>query len=161
RQHETAMRYALGASRLRVFRELATQCMVLAALGGAAGLFLADATKQLILAIAPANIPRLAAVAINWRVALFSAALSVIAGSFFSFSLLPGFQGLNGSPIDSFRTARRSSLGRSAMRWRSALVVVQVSLCMVLLVGSGLMLRSLVSLLGVDLGFSTDRVLAM
>jgi putative ABC transport system permease protein len=161
RQHETAMRYALGASRLRVFRELATQCMVLAALGGSAGLFLADATKQLILAMAPANIPRLPAVAINWRVVLFSAALSVIAGGFFSFCLFPGFQGLKGSPIDSFRTARRSSLGRTAMRWRSALVVIQVSLCMVLLVGSGLMLRSFVSLLGVDLGFTTDRVLAM
>ena len=159
RQREIAMRIALGASRLRVLRELAIQNLVLAAFGGLAGLLLAASTKQSILMIAPANIPRLADMTLNGRVGLFTAGMSMLTGIFFT--LFPSWQAFKASPIDSLKVGQRNSPGRTAMRWRSTLILLEVSLSMMLLVGAGLLLRSFISLQGVDLGFSTQHVLAM
>lgn len=159
RRHEIAMRIALGASRGRIFRELATHSVLLAVLGGAAGLAIAAGAKQLMLAVAPDDIPRLANAALNWPVVLFGAVLALGTGLFVS--VLPGWQASKAGALGFLRTSPRSSAGRATMRWRSVLVVVQVALCMVLLVGAGLMLRSFVSLQAVELGFATERVLAM
>jgi putative ABC transport system permease protein len=159
RRHETSVRFALGASRFRVIRQFLAESMLLAAGGCAGGLLFGWAILRVLLALAPAQMPRLANVAMDWRVFGAAAALSVFTG--LVFGLAPAWHAAASKAADSLRTATRNSGGRPQVFWRTALTVSEMALSLVLLTGAGLLLKSFVTLIGVDLGFHPDRVVAM
>ena len=157
RRHEIAVRFALGASRGRVARELLVQSLVLTTLGAAAGWLLALVLKDVIVGLAPMAIPRLNEVALDLRVLGFAAAVTAAAG--IGFSLLPASRLARTRPVEALGPAARVISSRWALRSRSTLVVVEVAVSVVLLVSAGLMIRSLATLNGVDLGFRTDDII--
>ena len=159
RRREIALRFALGATRVRVISALVTENLVLAGAASALGVVLAMSIKHLLLATAPQNVPRLAGVAIDARVLIYTAAVGLITGLLFG--VIPAWQAGHSRPADALSGAGRVVAGRTVMRWRNALMLAQISLSIVLLVGAGLMVKSLLRLNDVDLGFTTERVLAM
>lgn len=158
RNREIAMRIALGASRGRVIRTLLTESLVVAALGCLAGLALGAALIRLLVALAPASIPRIESTAMDARVFLTTVAVAFASGIFFG--VLPAYQTTRIDPADSLRSLDRNLSGRHQIRWRSTLTIAEVGLCTVLLIGAGLLLRSFVAVLNVDLGFRSERILA-
>jgi putative ABC transport system permease protein len=158
RRREVALRLALGATRGRVVRELLVQSLVLSLLAALAALALAAVTKGLIVSAAPSSMPRLDGVGLDWRALAFTGAVALLTG--IVFGILPAWQAARTQPFATLGAGSRVVAGSWVMRWRGALIVVEIALSTVLLVGAGLMVRSLVALNGVDLGFRTDRVLA-
>ncbi len=152
RQRELALRTALGADRARVAKELLGESVALGLLGGIAGLGVAYAAIRLLVAIAPETLPRLEAITIDSSVLALTMGLSLAAGVVFG--LLPVFKytrpGVVGALKEGGRTA---SDGRERQRARGTLVVAQIALALVLLVGSGLMIRSFQALRQVHPGF--------
>ena len=159
RRREIAVRFALGASRLRVVTSLVVESLVLAAAATAIGAVFAVWITNLLLAVAPQNIPRLAGVTIDLRVLLYAFAVGAATG--LTFGIIPAWQAGHSRPADALSGAGRMVAGRTVMRWRNGLMLAQVALSVVLLVGAGLMIKSLVRLNHVALGFSTENVIAM
>jgi putative ABC transport system permease protein len=159
RRREVAVRYALGATRGRVYTALITESIVLALLASVAGLCFAIWIKGLLIGVAPASMPRVADVALDGRVVLFTLALSFLTG--IVFGGLPAWQAGNANPVDALSSGGRVMAGKRVMRWRNALMITQLALSALLLVGAGLMIKSLVKLNRVELGFDTDAVLAI
>ena len=157
RRREMAVRVALGAARSRVMTELITESLLLSGVACGVGLLLAEVTRRLLVAAAPASIPRLADVSLDWHVLLFAAIVSLATG--LGFGLLPAWQAGRARPVDALRSSERVVAGTWVMKWRNALMVVEVALSAVLLTGAGLMLKSLVILNGVELGFQPEHVL--
>jgi putative ABC transport system permease protein len=157
RRREMAVRVALGAATTRVMTELVTESLVLAGVACAVGVALAELTRRLLVAAAPASIPRLAGVTLDWRVLIFAALVSLVTG--LGFGLLPAWQAGRTRPVDALRSSERVVAGTWVMKWRNALMVVEIALSTILLTGAGLMLKSLVLLNGVELGFEPNRVL--
>jgi putative ABC transport system permease protein len=158
RRREVAVRVALGASRARVLLELAVQSLVLAALGGLAGLALGVWLTGLLVSQAPATLPRLDEVALNGRTLLFTGAVALVTA--LVFGALPAWQVRRARPFDVLNATSRSMAGFRAQRSRSALLFAEVALSMVLVIGAGLMVRSLMRLNAVDLGFDPVNVIA-
>lgn len=160
RQREVAVRTALGAGRGRVLRLYLTESAVLGALGGVAGLGLAAAAMRLVVALDPGTLPRLEEVSIDGTVLAFALVASLFSTlAFGSFPVLRlRFDDLVGALKDGGQNATGS---RSRNRTRHALVIAQVALALVLLVGSGLMLRSFDRLSNVDPGFDVADALSM
>ena len=160
RRGDVAVRAALGAGHGRLIRELLTESVVLAVLGGGLGVALALLGTDVLVALAPENTPRLSEVVIDARVLAF--ALTVTAVSGLLFGLVPS---LRLPRVDLQGTLREGSGGagtsRRAARGRGALVVGQVALALLLLVGAGLMLRSFSELSRFDLGFDEERLLTV
>ena len=155
RTREMAVRSALGAGRQRVVRQLLTESVVLAVMGGALGLVLAywglDAARTL----APQSIPRLASIGIDARTMAFTGVVALVTGLLFG--LFPSLQAGRG---DLQRMLRDGSRGSTSVgRARGTLVVSQVALSLILLVGAGLMIRSFAKLQAVDPGFDPEGVL--
>jgi putative ABC transport system permease protein len=160
RQREIAVRAALGASRLRVMRQLLTESLLLTGIATPVGLALAFAGVRFVGWWNPANVPRVADVAVNLRVLLFTAAVAVFTS--LVFSLAPAVRALRVDLTDSLKDgAQGASSGGGRQRYRHALVVIEMALAVVLLVGAGLMLRSLWALQRVHLGFDPSQVLTM
>ena len=160
RQREIAVRAALGASGFRVMRQLLTESLVLTGIATAVGLALAFAGVRFVGWWNPANMPRVAEVTVNLRVLLFTAAVAVFTS--LAFSLAPALRALRVDLTDSLKDgAQGASSGGGRQRYRHALVVVEMALAVVLLVGAGLMLRSLWALQRVQLGFDPSQVLTM
>jgi putative ABC transport system permease protein len=159
RKREITIRVALGASRARIIGELLIQSVVLALSGCAVGLLFGGWTQQFLVGIAPAGMPRLDTVALNGRVVLFTILLSLVTGILFG--LIPAFQVSKSRPAEAMRATSRNLAGSAVMRWRNLLMTAEIAVSMVLLVGAGLMLKSFITLNGVNLGMSTERVLAM
>lgn len=159
RRHQTSVRFALGASRLRIVRQFLVESLLVAAAGCAAGIALGVVLMRLLVHAAPRNIPRLDSVAMDWRVFGVATAIATLTG--IVFGMIPAWQASRTKPAESLKSSERNSVGKSQVRWRSALTVAEVALSMILLVGAGLMLKDFVEVLGVDLGFRPDRVLAM
>ncbi|MDQ3168765.1 MAG: ABC transporter permease [Acidobacteriota bacterium] len=159
RRREVAVRYALGATRTRVYTTLVTESVVLAMLASIAGLCLAIWLKGVLVSVAPASLPRLSDVALDTRVVLFTLVLSLITGIIFGG--VPAWQAGQPNPIDAMSSGGRVVAGRKIMRWRNALMITQLALSALLLVGAGLMIKSLVKLNRVDLGFDTSGVIAL
>jgi predicted permease len=159
RQREIAIRAALGAGRGRIAREFLVYSGVLGLAGGVAGLFAAFWIQQALVALAPANTPRLESVALDGRVVAFTAvvamATSLLAG------LLPAWRISAFAPVDALRKAGAGPASADVLRWRSLFAAMEVAVALILLVGAGLLLRSFVLLNAVDLGFQTDKVLTM
>jgi putative ABC transport system permease protein len=152
RRGEMAIRLALGAGRARVFRQLLTERVVLAGLGGAAGLALAAAGVPVLIGILPGDIPRLGQVDVDGTVLGFTLCLVLLTG--LVFSLAPGLQASQPDLHDTLKEGGRSMpAGGGRPRLRGALVVAEVALTLVLLVGAGLLARSFWRLQAVDPGF--------
>jgi predicted permease len=156
RGREFAIRTALGASRGRVLRQLLTESVVLTIAGGGLGLLLAKWGTQTALNSLPQALPRAGEVRLDARVLVFTLAISVLAGILFG--LAPA---LKVSRPDVQETLREGGRGASGARHRAqgALVVVEMTLAVVLLIGAGLLIRSLSALWNVDPGFRPDNVL--
>jgi predicted permease len=153
RQQELAIRAALGAGWARIARELMTESVLLGLCGGAAGVLLAYAGLQVLVAIAPATLPRVAEISLSVPVLLFSFVLSIVAGALFGAVLVLKYAAPRVAAA--LRAGGRTmSEGRDRQRARNALVVAQIALAMVLLVSSGLMIRTFIALRHVDPGFT-------
>jgi predicted permease len=159
RRHETSVRFALGAARLRIVRQFLAESLVLAAAGCAAGILLGRILMRALVAAAPQNIPRLDTVSLDWTV--FGAAAAIAVATGLGFGLAPAWQASRTSPADSLKTSERKASTRSHARWRAALTVAEVALSLVLLIGAGLFLKSFTLIMRMDLGFRTENVLAM
>jgi predicted permease len=161
RRHELAIRAALGAGWPRIARELLFESVTIGLFGGALGAGLGYAAIQGLVATAPANLPRVEQISIDGTVLLFTLAISLLAGLLFGIVPVVKYAG---APLGSaLRDGSRSvSDGRERHRARSVLVVVQVALALVLLISSGLMIRTLQALKGVRPGFTEpDQVLTL
>ena len=158
RERETATRIALGAGRPTLAREWLTETMLLTAAGAAAGLLLAAWVTDLVVRAAPAQIPRLAAVAIDWPVIAAGAGLTLVTGLLVGMAPMMrlGRLDIGATLKDGGRTVEESG-GRA--RVRLTLVAAQLSLALVLLVGAGLLLRSFAAVLETPNGFDTRGVL--
>ncbi len=164
RKREIALRTAIGAGRGRIVRQLLTESLVLAVVGGALGLALGVAGIRALLSVSTVGLPRLGAdgvaVAADWRVMLFALAVSL--GTGVLFGLIPALQG---SRTDVGATLKegggRTGAGFRQNRTRSVLVAGEVALALVLLVGSALLIRTSVALSRVDPGFDATNVLTM
>jgi predicted permease len=156
RSHEFAIRAALGASNVRVIRQLLTESVLLAGLGGALGLLLAVWGTKAVLGTLPGALPRGSEVSLDARVLLFTMTLSVFAGIIFG--LVPA---LKGSRVNLQEILKESGRGLSGARQRlqGVFVAVEVAMALVLLVGAGLMVRSLEALWRVDPGFNPSHAI--
>ena len=159
RRKEMALRLAVGASRFRLIRQLLTESVFLATLGGAAGFLLARWGIELLAALLPkGSLPRQQEIAIDSAVFAFTLLLSVATG--FLFGLAPAFQTSRSDLNENLKAGGRSSTkGASHRRTQSLLIAAEVSLAMVLLIGAGLMIRTMYRLNAVDAGFNPHHLL--
>ena len=160
RQREIGIRTALGATRGRILRQLLTECLLLSAIGGVAGIVLSIWLARVIVSMQPADIPRLEFVSLDANVLLFGLGLSVL--TTILFGLLPVLQFSQTSVIDSLRkNVREPRRRRLPVTPRNLLLVGEIGLTVMLLVGTGLLVRSFASLRKVDPGFKPERLLTM
>jgi putative ABC transport system permease protein len=161
RQHELAVRSALGAGTRRIARELLTESILLGLVGGALGVALAYAGIRLLVYLEPARLPRLAEITLDPIVLLFTLAVSILAGLLFG--VIPVLRYARPNVVDTLKdSSRGSSDSRGRHRARNTLVVAQVALAVVLLVGSGLMIRTFLAMRDVPPGFvRPEEVLTM
>jgi putative ABC transport system permease protein len=158
RRQEIAVRAAIGASASQIASELLIESTLLGLLGGAVGLVLAYGALQLLVNMAAANLPRIENITINPAVLLFTLVVSLVAG--FLFGLIPVLKYAMPNVTPELRAGGRTlSQSREAQRTRSALVVLQVGLAVVLLIGSGLMIRTFQNLRRVQPGFQNANEL--
>src|SRR5215216_3558923 len=159
RQKEIAVRTALGASRLRIVRQLFTESLMLSVGGGAAGLLIAVWGVNWLVSMGPGTIPRVQEIAVDPRVVCFTLLISVATSLLFG--LAPALQASRPDLTGALKEGVRGSAGLLRNRLRSVLVISEVALSLVLLIGAGLMIRSFAKLNQVDPGFNPDRVFAM
>jgi predicted permease len=156
RTHEFAIRMALGAGRSRILRQLLTESLLLASLGGAVGFLLAALGTKAALRVLPETIPRAAEVGIDARVLVFAAGISLLAG--FAFGLLPALKISKSGAQSALKEGGRGGSG-TRHRVQSTLVAAEMALALVLLIGAGLMIRTLAALWSVSPGFEPKNIL--
>jgi len=163
RQKEVAIRSALGASRWRVIRQLLTESLVLSLLGGAGGLLIAYWGVPALVSALPQNqlvaMPFLKTLSLNGGILAFSFALSLLTG--LVFGLAPALQSSRLDLNEVLKEGGRTMAAGASHRLRSAMVVTEIALAVVLLVGAGLMMKSLLRLLQTNVGFKTDHLLTV
>jgi len=161
RQKEIALRAALGASRLRIVRQLLTESLLLALLGSLVGLGLAWLGIKALVAISPRDLVNLQVVGINLTVLGWTLAISLATGIIFG--IAPALDAARMDLNDALKEGGKGEGGQSSRskRLRSALVIVEVALALVLLVSAGLLMKSFARLRGVQTGFDTENVLTM
>ncbi|HEV2915216.1 MAG TPA: ABC transporter permease [Pyrinomonadaceae bacterium] len=160
REREMAIRTALGAGRGRIIRQLLTESLLLAVAGGALGLLLALWGVDLLVALAPNDIPRLGEVGLDLRVLGFTVMVSLVTGVLFG--LAPALRLSKPDLQESLKDgARGAGEGFRRQRMRNLLVVSEVALSLVLLIGAGLMIRSFIQVQKISPGFNPERVLTM
>ena len=159
RQKEFALRVAIGAGRGRLLRQLLTESVVLALVGGMLGLALAWSGVKLLLSLQPGSVPRLSEIHIDGTTLLFAGGVSLLTGLLFG--VVPALQSTRSEPLAALRESGRGATGGVArLRLRAGLTVAEVALALMLLVGAGLLLRSFVKLTGVDTGVNPQGVIA-
>lgn len=156
RHREISIRAALGASRWRTVRLLLTESLLLSLVGGALGVLAARWGLDLVLAFGGDALPRAAEIALDWRAIGATTALSVVTG--IAFGLAPALAGVRVNLVDALKSGARTA-GDSGMRWaRSALVVIEMALALILLTCAGLLMRSFVTLVHTSPGFDPSGV---
>src|ERR1700751_4382737 len=157
RQQEMAVRLALGASRGRMVRQMLTESMLLSLIGGAAGIATAVGTLGFILRFVPSNVPRLNEVRIDWVVLAFALLISILTG--LMFGLTPALHSAKGALSSAIREGGRGSgYSTKTGRLRDVLIVSELAFAVILMVGAGLLLRTLRSLLQENPGFNPTQV---
>ncbi len=160
RERELAIRMALGAGRGRVLRQLLTESLLLATLGGAVGVLLAVWGLDALVSFNPDNLPRLSEVRLHWPVMFFTLGAVVLTGLISG--LLPAWQIIHGNTHQSLREGGGGAIGRTmGNRMRSVLVVAEIALSLIVLAGAGLLLNSFYRLLHVDPGFVARNLLTV
>ena len=159
RRREMAIRTALGASRLRIARQLLIESLALAAAGGAAGTVVALWGVEALVRISPVQIPRLNTVHIDRSVLIFTLFASLLTGALCG--LLPALQLSRSNPGDALKDGDRGGSSGRGARTRHTLVVVEVAVSLMLLASAGLLIRSLSGLQHVKPGFATERGVTM
>jgi putative ABC transport system permease protein len=158
REREVAVRTALGASRKRLVRQLLTEALVLYGLGAAAGILLAAWILDGLIAVSPADIPRLDQTSLDLPTLGFTLAVTLLTG--LAFGAVPALHSTKHPPAEQLKAAARSTTaGRASRRLRATLVAAEVALSLMLLVGAGLAARSLLALQRVDTGLRPEGVL--
>lgn len=156
RQTEIALRTALGASRMRVVRQLLIEALLLALAGGVAGILAAILFLRLGLHSIPSDVPRLYNISLDGRVLVFAVLLSAVTALIFG--LLPAWRMSRSDPANTLREcAANMTSGRRRNRLHHALVVAETALGFTLLIGSGLLIKSTINILHLDAGFDTER----
>jgi putative ABC transport system permease protein len=158
RRAEYALRSALGAGQGRLVRQLLTECLFIAALGGIAGLVLAVLGVRVLLALSPPGLPRVDAIGVDAAAFAFGFAVTTLIG--LAFGLTPALQASRTDPERALQHGSRRTTG-GRRRTQSALVVAEVALALVLLVSSGLLFRSLQRLFAVEVGFDSANLLTL
>lgn len=157
RQKEIALRTALGASRMRIIRQMLTESLLLSILGGGLGALLAVWGVQLLVTLSANSLPPTVNVTIDTTVLTFTFVISVLTGLLFG--LAPALRTAKVGLIDSLKDGARGTEGTLRNRTRSLLVVFESAVAVVLLIGAGLLVRSLIALQSVDPGFDANNVL--
>jgi putative ABC transport system permease protein len=155
---EVAVRSAMGASRPRLVRQLLTESVLTALVAGLAGIALAFMFQGLLVRLLPMGRLGITELGIDMPVLLFALALSIATGVFFG--VVPALRGTLVDVTQQLKAGTRSTEARGSSRLRSALVVLQVAVSIVLLIGAGLLIRSLAHQMNVNLGFDPENVLA-
>jgi putative ABC transport system permease protein len=156
RRKELAVRAAMGAGRERLVRQLLTESLLLAFLGGALGMLIGLTATPLFARLVPTNLPVAALPSADWRVLTFGALATILTG--LAFGVLPALKATAGSNL---REGSRSGVGGRKERLRGALVVAEIAASVVLLVSSGLLIRAMSRIQGTDPGFRADHVLTL
>ncbi len=160
REKELAIRAALGANRIRLIRQMVSECLPVGLMGAAAGLLMANWGIDLFSSLLPASLPRYNAIGVNDRVLIFTFAVSLV--TVLAFGLMPALQTVRDDMRAALNEGGRTGTGSVRQsRLRRALVISEVALALVLLAGAGLMARSFVKLREVDPGFQARNVLTM
>ena len=158
REKELATRAALGAGRARIVRQLLTESVLFAVAGGVVGMLIMWWSIRGLVALAPADLPRIGEVSVDWRVLLTAAFTTMITGVLVG--LLPAFSSANVNPQASLQDASRGTVGGALRRRaRAGLVIAEVALAVALTTGAGLLLRSFVSVMNINPGFETEHLL--
>jgi putative ABC transport system permease protein len=157
RRKEFAIRISLGANRFRVLRQLLTESVVLALLGGAAGLLLAYWLVDLFVVISPKVLPGTGKVTVDATVLVFTFTLSALTGLLFG--LAPALQSLKLNLVDELKDGVKTSRAGRRIRLREVLVVLQVALALTLLIGAGLLSKSFLGLTRMQAGFNPENLL--
>ena len=158
RQRELAVRAALGAGRGGLVRQLLAETLLLSFIGGAVGLACAEIGLKGLARMHPENLPQLGSVGIDWRVLTFTLLVSLATSLLFG--LAPAFMGTRLNLVDALKQGGRSTTsGRSSQRVRSLLVITEMAMCLMLLVGASLLVRSIMRLEGQNLGIRQDHLL--
>jgi putative ABC transport system permease protein len=156
RSREISIRAAMGASRSRLIRQLLTESVLLALIGGAIGAVLAAWAIPVLVAMAPPALRGFKEIGLNGQVLAFSFGVSVVTGILFG--LVPAISSASGNPAESLKQGERGSTGGGSRR-RAFLIATEVGLSLVLLIGAGLMIKSFANLTKVAPGFNSDRLL--
>ena len=159
RRSEMAVRAALGASGRRLVRQMLAEAMLLAMAGGSIGLVIAPTGMSILAAMVPTSMPALAASRLDPRLLAYTAFLSIVTGVVFS--IVPAIHAARSSINDTLQRGGRAGVGSSRAVARDALVVAQVAATLVLLVGAGLLFRTLANLREIDVGFRADHLLTL
>lgn len=159
RRKEVAMRAALGAGTGRIIRQLLTESIVLASAAGVIGVVLGTTSLSLFRAVVPAEIPGMAQAGVDWRVCIFAAVLSILTG--LSFGIVPAMNAGNIDLIEAMRTGSQRSATKTWIGLRSWLIAGEIAMTVVLVIGAGLLMKSLYDLTAVNPGFSAQRILTV
>ena len=157
RRGEMALRTALGATRPRILRLVLTESMFVAIAAGMVGLLLGRSIAGVLVALSPAEVPRMGSIGVDWRVTLFTFVAALVTSLIFGSSA--AWPAAGAAHATTLKEQSRGNSGRS--RIRQGLLVAQAALSMVLLVGAGLLVATLIGLLRLDPGFDTDGIVGM
>ncbi|MGA7461158.1 MAG: ABC transporter permease [Candidatus Korobacteraceae bacterium] len=158
RRGEFAMRAALGANRMRLVQQLLTESLLLAGIGGLIGILLANGGVRLLVALSPADLPRVGAIGVDNTVLLFALGITTLVG--LVVGLMPALHASHSDPHAGLQQNTRTTVGGHQMT-RRALVVSEVAIALVLLVSAGLLLRSIQRLFAIPPGFDSSHLLTM